>query len=152
MILILFLNHRGFKTKWKFIKMLFTLQSRLQTKLYLHITVTEVLVNSCFEEMLPLLLSSSSCQDLHGAIKRVSSFLQCPLVDEEVNNCVQHCSFSTMKNNKMVNYTMVPDDIMDHSKGSFMRKGEALLYYMKVNQTWLLISVLCLTIFDSNVK
>ncbi|GLD47383.1 sulfotransferase family 5A, member 1 [Lates japonicus] len=73
------------------------------------------LLHITYEEML---------LDLHGAIKRVSSFLQCPLVDDEVNNCVQHCSFSSMKNNKMVNYTMVPDDIMDHSKGSFMRKGK----------------------------
>ncbi|AWP01465.1 putative sulfotransferase family cytosolic 2B member 1-like [Scophthalmus maximus] len=62
--------------------------------------------------------------DLHGAIKRVSSFLQCPLVEDEVNNCVQHCSFSKMKNNKMVNYTLITNDIIDHSKGSFMRKGK----------------------------
>ncbi|XP_041650906.1 sulfotransferase family 5A, member 1 [Cheilinus undulatus] len=62
--------------------------------------------------------------DLHGAIKRVSSFLQCPLMEEEVNNCVNHCSFSSMKHNKMVNYTLVDQEIMDHSKGSFMRKGK----------------------------
>ncbi|XP_023280165.1 sulfotransferase family cytosolic 2B member 1-like [Seriola lalandi dorsalis] len=63
--------------------------------------------------------------DLHGAIKRVSSFLQCPLVEDEVKNCVKYCSFTSMKDNKMVNYTLVPDEIMDHSKGSFMRKGKA---------------------------
>ncbi|XP_070765935.1 sulfotransferase family 5A, member 1 [Enoplosus armatus] len=63
-------------------------------------------------------------QDLHCAIKRVSSFLQCPLVEDEVNNCVKHSSFSSMKDNKMINYTMVPEEIMDHSKGSFMRTGK----------------------------
>uniref|UniRef100_A0A3P8UIQ0 Sulfotransferase n=1 Tax=Cynoglossus semilaevis TaxID=244447 RepID=A0A3P8UIQ0_CYNSE len=57
-------------------------------------------------------------------IIKVSSFLQHPLLEEEVNNCVQHCSFSSMKNNNMVNYTLVSDHIMDHSKGCFMRKGK----------------------------
>lgn len=31
-----------------------------------------------------------------------------------------------MKENKMVNYSLVAKEQMDHSKGSFMRKGEAL--------------------------
>ncbi|XP_073321269.1 sulfotransferase family 5A, member 1 [Pagrus major] len=62
--------------------------------------------------------------DLHGTIKRVSSFLQCPLVEDEVNSCVKHCSFSSMKDNKMVNYTLIAGEIMDHGKGSFMRKGK----------------------------
>lgn len=62
--------------------------------------------------------------DLHGTIKKLSSFLQCPLVEDEVNSCVEHCSFSSMRDNNMVNYTLVPKDIMDHSKSSFMRKGE----------------------------
>ncbi|XP_051235651.1 sulfotransferase family 5A, member 1 [Dicentrarchus labrax] len=62
--------------------------------------------------------------DLYGTIKRVSSFLQSNLVEDEVNNCVKHCSFSSMKNNKMVNYTLIDEEIIDHSKGSFMRKGK----------------------------
>ncbi|XP_029318661.1 sulfotransferase family 5A, member 1 [Cottoperca gobio] len=62
--------------------------------------------------------------DPHGAIKRVSSYLQSPLLEDEVNNCVKHCSFSSMKSNKMANYSLVSQEIMDHSKGSFMRKGE----------------------------
>ncbi|XP_053299348.1 sulfotransferase family 5A, member 1 [Pleuronectes platessa] len=62
--------------------------------------------------------------DLHGAIRRVSSFLDCPLVEEEVNKSVQHCSFARMKNNNMVNYTLIAHEIMDHSKGSFMRNGK----------------------------
>nr|XP_057945756.1 sulfotransferase family 5A, member 1 [Doryrhamphus excisus] len=63
-------------------------------------------------------------KDLHGAIKKVSSFLQCPLVEEEVNSCVRHCHFSSMKENNMINYTLIPHEIMDHSKGFFMRRGE----------------------------
>ncbi|KAM4597211.1 sulfotransferase family 5A, member 1 [Fundulus diaphanus] len=62
--------------------------------------------------------------DLHGTINRVSSFLQRPLLEHELNDCVKHCSFSSMKDNKMINYTLIPKEILDHSKGCFMRKGE----------------------------
>ncbi|XP_003969975.1 sulfotransferase family 5A, member 1 [Takifugu rubripes] len=62
--------------------------------------------------------------DLSGTIQKVSSYLRRPLVEDEVNSCVKHCSFSSMKVNKMVNYSLVAKDIMDHSKGSFMRKGK----------------------------
>ncbi|KAM6942847.1 sulfotransferase family 5A, member 1 [Xenentodon cancila] len=62
--------------------------------------------------------------DLRGTIKRVSYFLQRPLLEEEVTNCVKHCSFSSMKDNRMINYTLIPKEIMDHSKGTFMRRGQ----------------------------
>ncbi|NXT91648.1 ST2B1 Sulfotransferase, partial [Anhinga rufa] len=35
----------------------------------------------------------------------------------------QHCSFATMRDNTMANYSLIPPEIMDHSQGSFMRKG-----------------------------
>lgn len=38
-----------------------------------------------------------------------------------------------MKENKMVNYSLVAKELMDHSKGSFMRKGEALSSYKNVH-------------------
>ncbi|KAM9817080.1 sulfotransferase family 5A, member 1 [Neosynchiropus ocellatus] len=63
-------------------------------------------------------------RDLQGAIKKVSSFLQRPLLEEEVSNCVTHSHFSSMKDNKMINYTLIDEEIMDHKKGCFMRKGE----------------------------
>ncbi|XP_072237361.1 sulfotransferase family 5A, member 1 [Leuresthes tenuis] len=62
--------------------------------------------------------------DLNGTIKKVSSLLQCPLLEDEVSSCVKHSSFNSMKNNKMINYSLIPDEIMDYSKGSFMRKGQ----------------------------
>lgn len=64
----------------------------------------------------------------------MSSYLQRPLAEDEVNSCVKHCSFSSMKENKMVNYSLVAKELMDHSKGSFMRKGEALFYLPHANQ------------------
>ncbi|KAJ7986032.1 hypothetical protein DPEC_G00346610 [Dallia pectoralis] len=62
--------------------------------------------------------------DLQGCMKRISSFLECPLVDEELARSLKQCSFSSMRDNPMVNYTQVPNEIMDHSKGHFMRKGK----------------------------
>nr|XP_046190735.1 sulfotransferase 1B1-like [Oncorhynchus gorbuscha] len=56
-------------------------------------------------------------------MERISSFLQFPLVGEELTNSLRHCSFSSMSDNAMVNYTQIPKEIMDHSKGKFMRKG-----------------------------
>uniref|UniRef100_A0A7M4EK51 Sulfotransferase n=1 Tax=Crocodylus porosus TaxID=8502 RepID=A0A7M4EK51_CROPO len=41
----------------------------------------------------------------------------------EVSAIQQHSSFSAMQKNAMVNYTLVSCDILDHSKGQFMRKG-----------------------------
>ncbi|XP_048119617.1 sulfotransferase family 5A, member 1 [Alosa alosa] len=69
-----------------------------------------------YEEML---------KDLRGSLQRVSSFLQCPLQEEEINRAQEQCSFSTMKDNDMVNYKLVTQDIMDHSRGKFMRKGKS---------------------------
>ncbi|XP_058485812.1 sulfotransferase family 5A, member 1 [Solea solea] len=80
-----------------------------------HMAVMDNFLHITYEEML---------MDLPGTIRRLSSFLQCPLAEDEVKSCVQHCSFSSMKNNKMVNYTLISENIMDHSKGSFMRKGK----------------------------
>ncbi|XP_024274559.2 sulfotransferase 2B1 [Oncorhynchus tshawytscha] len=62
--------------------------------------------------------------DLQGSMERISSFLHCPLVGDELTNSLRHCSFSSMSDNAMVNYTQIPKEIMDHSKGKFMRKGK----------------------------
>uniref|UniRef100_A0A8C5DLK3 Sulfotransferase n=1 Tax=Gouania willdenowi TaxID=441366 RepID=A0A8C5DLK3_GOUWI len=73
------------------------------------------LLHISYEEML---------LDPKGTIKKVSSFLQRPLLEDEVNSCVKHSTFSSMKHNQMINYTLVSQEIMDQSKGPFMRKGE----------------------------
>ncbi|XP_061620237.1 sulfotransferase family 5A, member 1 [Phyllopteryx taeniolatus] len=62
--------------------------------------------------------------DFQGSIVKVSAFLQCPLVEDEVNSCARHCSFSSMRDNRMINCTLIPHEILDHSKGSFMRSGK----------------------------
>ncbi|NXX73971.1 ST2B1 Sulfotransferase, partial [Urocolius indicus] len=62
-------------------------------------------------------------QDLGGTAQRLSTFLGCPLAPGTLAALEQHCSFAAMRDNAMANYTLVPAEIMDHSQGSFMRKG-----------------------------
>ncbi|XP_062869346.1 sulfotransferase family 5A, member 1 [Trichomycterus rosablanca] len=62
--------------------------------------------------------------DLPRSVQKVSQFLVCPLLEEELTNIQKVCSFNSMKENSMVNYTLISQDIMDHSKSRFMRKGE----------------------------
>ncbi|KAF6738110.1 Sulfotransferase family cytosolic 2B member 1 [Oryzias melastigma] len=47
--------------------------------------------------------------DLRGAIDSVSEFLQCGLQEEELSSCVEHSRFCSMKDNKMINYSLVPE-------------------------------------------
>ncbi|XP_030621024.1 sulfotransferase family 5A, member 1 [Chanos chanos] len=63
-------------------------------------------------------------QDLRGSVEKVSRFLRIPLQDQELAAAEKHCCFSSMQGNSMVNYTLIPQEIMDHSKGKFMRKGK----------------------------
>ncbi|XP_075876644.1 sulfotransferase family 5A, member 1 [Nelusetta ayraudi] len=63
-------------------------------------------------------------RDLRGAIQKVSSFLRRPLAEDELSSCAKHCNFDSMKDNRMVNYSLIPAEIMDHNKGAFMRKGK----------------------------
>ncbi|XP_006027899.1 sulfotransferase family cytosolic 2B member 1-like [Alligator sinensis] len=62
-------------------------------------------------------------RDLGHAIEELAAFLGCALRPEEVSAIQQHSSFPAMQENAMVNYTLVSCDILDHSKGQFMRKG-----------------------------
>ncbi|XP_053308563.1 sulfotransferase 2B1-like [Spea bombifrons] len=62
-------------------------------------------------------------QDLRGCVVRICKFLGQELDDEAIDLVVKHSTFKSMKENKMSNWTTMPDDVMDHSKGSFMRKG-----------------------------
>lgn len=35
----------------------------------------------------------------------------------------------------MVNYTLIPQEIMDHSKGKFMRKGMSPKHFFQIQRT-----------------
>ncbi|XP_007523589.1 sulfotransferase 1B1 [Erinaceus europaeus] len=56
-------------------------------------------------------------------IKKIVKFLEKNLNEEAIDKIVLHTSFEMMKDNPLVNYTHIPNAVMDHSKSPFMRKG-----------------------------
>ncbi|KAM4722432.1 sulfotransferase 2B1-like [Rhinophrynus dorsalis] len=62
-------------------------------------------------------------KDLRHSIKKLCKFLSCPMYTKEVDKVEQHCTFSVMSQNVMVNYMLIPCEIMDHKQCKFMRKG-----------------------------
>lgn len=57
-------------------------------------------------------------------VVRLADFLDRELSEQAVDTIVQHCTFDSMKSNKMVNREKLPiSDIFDMSKSKFMRKG-----------------------------
>ncbi|XP_035607306.1 sulfotransferase family 2, cytosolic sulfotransferase 3 isoform X1 [Oncorhynchus keta] len=64
-------------------------------------------------------------KDLRGVLERLSRFLGRDLSEETLDRVANHCCFSNMKLNVMSNYSLVPQEIMDSSKSTFLRKGVA---------------------------
>nr|XP_020634107.1 sulfotransferase family cytosolic 2B member 1-like [Pogona vitticeps] len=62
-------------------------------------------------------------QDLRGSVKKICHFLGKELDSRQLDAVVKNASFEIMKDNKMSNFSHVPEDYMDHEKGKFMRKG-----------------------------
>ncbi|KAG9475042.1 hypothetical protein GDO78_003481 [Eleutherodactylus coqui] len=62
-------------------------------------------------------------KDLRRSIKRLCGFLGCPMYSKEVDKVEHHCKFAVMSQNVMVNYTLIPQEILDHEQSKFMRKG-----------------------------
>ncbi|XP_036395090.1 sulfotransferase family 2, cytosolic sulfotransferase 3 isoform X2 [Megalops cyprinoides] len=62
-------------------------------------------------------------QDLKGVLSQFARFLGRELTPEALEKVASHCQFSSMKNNAMSNYSLVPQEIMDSSKSPFLRKG-----------------------------
>ncbi|XP_065426832.1 sulfotransferase 2B1-like isoform X2 [Chrysemys picta bellii] len=62
-------------------------------------------------------------QDLRGSVRQLCQFLEQELDDRAINSVVENASFRAMKENKMCNSTLLPRDIMDQKKGTFLRKG-----------------------------
>ncbi|OCT82349.1 sulfotransferase 2B1 [Xenopus laevis] len=62
-------------------------------------------------------------KDLRRSIKKLCHFLGTPMYSKEVDKVELHCKFAVMSQNSMVNYTLIPSEIMDHTQSKFMRKG-----------------------------
>ncbi|XP_073410412.1 sulfotransferase 2B1-like [Dendrobates tinctorius] len=64
-------------------------------------------------------------QDLRGCVVRICKFLGQDLDDAQIDLVAKHSTFKAMKENAMSNWTEIPFEVLDLTKGSFMRKGIA---------------------------
>ncbi|XP_033014021.1 sulfotransferase 2B1-like isoform X3 [Lacerta agilis] len=62
-------------------------------------------------------------QDLRGSVQRICRFLGNELNSQQIESVVENASFQKMKDNKMSNFSLIPESIFDHTKAKFMRKG-----------------------------
>ncbi|XP_055477425.1 sulfotransferase 2B1-like [Psammomys obesus] len=62
-------------------------------------------------------------QEPRRTIRKLSDFLGRPLGRREEDLTLEHCSFSFMRQSSMVNYSLLPKEIIDQSQGEFLRKG-----------------------------
>ncbi|KAJ3597451.1 hypothetical protein NHX12_000976 [Muraenolepis orangiensis] len=62
-------------------------------------------------------------QDLLTSVRRISTFLGKDLTDAQLAHVVTLSTFQNMRVIPQANYEMVPDDLLNHHNGTFMRKG-----------------------------
>ncbi|XP_076837690.1 amine sulfotransferase-like [Brachyhypopomus gauderio] len=62
-------------------------------------------------------------QDLQSAVEKICTFLGRTLKEAELAGVVKHSMFTDMKRNPQANYTLVSSSLLNHQRGSFMRKG-----------------------------
>lgn len=64
-------------------------------------------------------------QDLKGSVTKIAQFLEKPLNAEVIEKIAENCLFKSMKQNKMSNYSLVPEEFMNQKKSQFLRKGKS---------------------------
>ncbi|XP_060545070.1 amine sulfotransferase-like [Pantherophis guttatus] len=62
-------------------------------------------------------------KDLRSSVLKICDFLGRELNGKEVDDVVHKATFDNMKVDSRANYTFLPPDILDFSKGNFLRKG-----------------------------
>ncbi|KAM3856401.1 amine sulfotransferase-like [Vipera latastei] len=62
-------------------------------------------------------------KDLRRSVLKICNFLGKQLTEKEVDDVVDKATFDNMKVDSRANYTFMPSDILDFSKGNFLRKG-----------------------------
>lgn len=67
----------------------------------------------------------SVLQDLKGSVSSIAEFLGSSLSPEVAHKIAESCVFKNMKQNKMSNFSLVPEEFMDQKKSEFLRKGKA---------------------------
>ena len=62
-------------------------------------------------------------QDTRGTIEKICDFLGKKLETDELDLVLKHSSFQAMKENKMSNFSLIPEDAVTNGL-NLMRKGE----------------------------
>ncbi|XP_078240959.1 amine sulfotransferase [Pogona vitticeps] len=62
-------------------------------------------------------------KDLRGSVLKICNFLGKKLTEEEVDAVVDNATFDKMKKDRRANYENMESDIVDHTRGGFLRKG-----------------------------
>ncbi|XP_077101935.1 sulfotransferase 2B1-like [Siphateles boraxobius] len=63
--------------------------------------------------------------DLKGSVEKIAQFLGKSLSPDVTEKIAEHCVFKNMKQNKMSNFSLVPEEFMNQKKSEFLRKGIA---------------------------
>ncbi|XP_042313000.1 amine sulfotransferase-like [Sceloporus undulatus] len=61
--------------------------------------------------------------DLRSSVLKICNFLGKRLTEEELDDIVDKASFGKMSVDRRANYTTMPPEILDFTKGRFLRKG-----------------------------
>ncbi|XP_042301259.1 amine sulfotransferase-like isoform X2 [Sceloporus undulatus] len=69
------------------------------------------------------LLYEEMKKDLRSSVLKICNFLGKRLTEEELDDVVDKASFGKMSVDRRANYTTVPSEILDFTKGCFLRKG-----------------------------
>ncbi|XP_060609201.2 amine sulfotransferase-like isoform X2 [Anolis sagrei] len=62
-------------------------------------------------------------KDLRSSVLKICNFLGKRLSEKEIDDVVDMASFGKMSADRRTNYTTAPSDLLDFSKGRFLRKG-----------------------------
>ncbi|KAM3931638.1 amine sulfotransferase-like [Leptodactylus fuscus] len=62
-------------------------------------------------------------KDLRSAVLKICKFVDMNLDEKAVDTVVEKATFTNMKHDPLANYTFVPNEFLDRSKGDFLRKG-----------------------------
>ncbi|XP_044148062.1 amine sulfotransferase-like isoform X2 [Bufo gargarizans] len=64
-------------------------------------------------------------KDLQSVVLKISKFVDINLDEKAIDTVVQRSTFKNMKDDPLSNYKFVSKDLLDQSKGDFLRKGIA---------------------------
>ncbi|XP_056419258.1 amine sulfotransferase-like [Hyla sarda] len=62
-------------------------------------------------------------KDLRSAVKKICTFVGVNLDEKEIDTVVEKATFKNMKHDPVSNYKFLSEDVVDKSRGDFLRKG-----------------------------